>query len=82
MFSKSKTEAKPKAEIGISCWAKPMVVESSDSEPKDRRAKARHDVPAPRAAPTRKRTRSHTSQTSHSLIAFLVEMGREKTKVY
>ncbi|KAB2634778.1 hypothetical protein D8674_038198 [Pyrus ussuriensis x Pyrus communis] len=63
MFSESETEAGPEVETRALRWARSAVVESSNSKP-ERVSKAKPDSSAPRATPTKKITRSQTSQVS------------------
>ncbi|KAB2599804.1 hypothetical protein D8674_010075 [Pyrus ussuriensis x Pyrus communis] len=79
MFNESETEVRPEVETGMSRQANPKVVKSSDSE-SEKRPKARHDLPVPKAIPTRKRRRSQTSQTSHPLATLPTKVGKTKQK--
>ncbi|KAM1179919.1 hypothetical protein ACFX13_019378 [Malus domestica] len=79
MFSESETEARPEVETSVRHRARSVVVEFLDSEPKWR-SQARLYIPVLKSTPTKKKTRSQTSQASRSLSALLIEEGRKKQK--
>ena len=79
MFGESKTDAGPEVETKAHRQARSSIVESSESEPEER-LQARLALPAPRATPIKKRTRSQTSQASKPSCVFPTEARRKKDK--
>lgn len=78
MFSDSETEAKSEVETRTHLRVRPYVVESFGSEP-EKKSKAKHDLPAPRATPTKKRTRFKPPKLLQLFLPFqLKQAGKNK----
>lgn len=79
LFSELEAKAGPEVETRAPRRAKASIVESLESEPKER-SQTQLALLGPRATPTKKMTRSQTSQASKPSSAHPAKAGRKKQK--